>query len=479
MAVTVPTLDGIIEESERKIISVRRDNIIFMLVLEEGRMLIEKNYFPDLDYPDVYSRFFPDNNGPFMGASHQYPVRSSEHYINKESVIMAVSNELTESFAPQIQGVKRSGNPRARSIIMEYIPGGNYKDMLLEGGDKRKAVNEMIDKLVELHSIFGNNLSELYHKIRWGRRGTQGLKPRNFQQEIERWTHYFKTIIYYGSSRFSDYLQKNTRLRKKGNSQETKFAKNAVDNFTYEIKLELAKHIHDFLYNDWLLVYDSPPDKMRSLVHHPEQHYSRGYATIIHGDFYPQNIFASPRVKVCDFPEMRVANRHIDISSLLYNIYTLPRGPGEEMDAIESIMGYLEGINKREQIKRISFPDFLAGCFETRLKEFYVRLFALDYKFNNEEVKKYIAGLPQFENVEEGELKEKFLKEMFIDSFKRFSSYVRNEGKNYLQQSGKSQLFYQNLEIVENFFCKIGVIEKTDEQKRQERFTNLLERAVR
>ncbi|MFH1682608.1 MAG: hypothetical protein ABIA37_02315 [Candidatus Woesearchaeota archaeon] len=464
---------------ERELISVKRDSIIYKITLTTGETFIEKNFFPEEDYRKDYFEHFSKHSGivPFMGESYQYPTRDREHKVSKESEVLKIVGRLAETsrFAPNLEGILGTEG-RPRSVIMNYLEEKTYGDSF--NSDYRNTA-EMTQRLIELHHIFGTNFQELYNGVCIGRRRTKALRPRNIDEEKGRWHHYFQTLVYYLSPKFKQFITghkySEKRKIKKGNEAKNKerWVRKKISEFLNNQHLNFGRFIEDFIQTDFHLTYGNkiPLDDPQQLL----SLYKKGVCTIIHGDYYPQNVFKTSPVKTCDFLEMRVASRYWDLVTLLYNLHNFPTNTSQEFQAIEQIAAYVKGVNNNEPNIALNLEEAIIGTQETRLRNL-VRIFALDCKFNEYEIRKYVQGIPRFDKIEDSDLRDIFLKEMFIDNFQHLSDYLlRGEGYLYTHKLPKAELLYNQIRKIESFFEITGIIsEPTEKAVREKNFKKLI-----
>ncbi len=230
--------------------------------------------------------------------------------------------------------------------------------------------------------------------------------------------------------------------------------------------------MHEFINRDWKMSFGESYAKKGVLFPSSEsleqqsrklrELHQEGLATIIHGDFKPQNVFrVTEGIKVCDFPEMRVDRRAVDLIGAIYNIYNAPRGNESEVAAIELIRQYVDGVREEEHVV-LNPRELTINTLEARLKYLGVKEFSSDCKFTVLEIKPYVNNWSKFQDVADADLPKKFLEEMFIGRFTAFARYIlRGEGAAFLTEFPGFTDLKKQVELVYGIFRKSRVLEES------------------
>lgn len=435
---------------------------------------IFKSYSPR-DFP----KYLPAEEGGSKSLIWVHNQGYAEYH--KEVAILKAAARLEgeESFAPALI----DEIPELKCFVMKKIPYSTW-DTYFAGKiseEKQAVAEEFMDTLVAFHGIMGRNFSELYHRVK--RRGGQsGLEPREVKDEYYRWLSYFETIIYGASSNFAKFLQEGKRKEqldsKEDGKAHRKMVRKLVRDFAQEMGLDLEEAIHQIVKNDREIIYGSSEDLVDSAASLDQQlkslkqMHNTGLVTIVHGDFKPNNVFKVPdgsRVKVCDFPEMRMDARAYDLVSAIYtNAFLVPRNPTEEVAALELVKHYVEGVRAEERIE-IDRKSFIVSTQEMRLKRL-VYLFSADCIYFNKQLTSFYRNLPQFSKVESNSrFKEAFLDKMFRKVIRGLTDEILSgELGGFIHEFDNSTLLHRQVEAVEEIFVKTDVLEPSIKGRRRE-----------
>ncbi|MBU0456554.1 MAG: hypothetical protein ABH824_00645 [Nanoarchaeota archaeon] len=480
-------------------ISIGRDSVTFF-ASSSGYSLVCKSYDPQ---KFNLAKLSEDSSTDSYLSKLGYKDHESRYYFNKEAKVFLASENLSDTndqFTPKLIGV----NPKTSTLYTERVPFVNFRDYYRNGNNRKKKTEEFVDYLVQFHGITGRHFKKLYNDVRWG--NTVGLRPRLVKEEEKRFLDYLRVIVYRASDEFAEFLKsqtaksqianeiiKQSKITKKPRSKNlaiNNVINNVIKCFVKDKKFDLEEFVREFIKIDRKIIYGNSEDFLSKKNNKRDEDiktllslYNEGVVSIIHGDFNFQNVFHLPeelrekrKVLLCDPDEMRVAAREVDVVSAIYNIDNSPRGAGEEMAAFELLAGYVEGVNSEEGI-RLDWNKFPVRCFETRLKE-CIRMFAVDCRMPLQKIKSFAEGLPHFEEIDEKSLQDKFLEEMFVKNFQHFSDYILGEGWGYIHNGSNANLLRKQVENVNDFFLKTGVVsEITAKAKRRGRFKNLEELA--
>ena len=444
-----------------------------------GELKVRKRYL--LSSPEDYQkRYKKIANDPFLNPTITLYERRSAFY--KETKVLNLSNHLRqdENFSPSLLAV----DEKSLSFVMELINNGEtYRDYFSQGNSIKDKTGELVNSLVSLHSIFGRNAEHLYRNVLVSKRQEPAMQPFSQKAEYERWLRYFKTIIRRVSPDFESYLKEHEKnfLQK----DKRKGMKKIMSKFLREKGIHLDEAVQEFIQRDWQISYDnddyakkndliSPSSSLDSQVKKLSEIYERGFVTIIHGDFGPQNVFRVEKgVKVCDFTEMRVDRRTIDLVGAVYNIYNIPHNKEQEVASIELIRKYIDGVKEKENIQ-LDPRLFTVQSLESRLKYLGIGLFAIDCKYVAHEIRMFAKKWPTFSQMADDDevLQKEFLGKMFVDRFQDFADYILSgEGTRLITDLPRAKELCKQVELVEDIFHRAGVIKKNPaEVKRKERF---------
>lgn len=434
-----------------------RDSIVDEVEIA-GQILVQKGYSPE-NNPEHSRRYRAVAEDPYLGLNPS--VGDRIHAFHKETAILAIARSLPvrDQFAPNLEGIYASD----RRFFMTPIREETYRDYFVRGNGYREKTRELVDVLVRLHGVFHRHFDTLYQEVRVGKDHSSGLKPRTKRDEYDRWLRYFKTIIYKMSDGFAHFSPPSKRSRDK------KIIKEMLRRYVRDCGINLEEAVHEFIDRDWGMSFGdefrsaehlvSPKDSSSLQLRRLRTLHEQGLVTIIEGDFKPQNVFrVREGVKVCDFPEMHVDRRTVDLIGAIYNIYNTPRTKEGEVAAVELISRYVDGVYEEEGIQ-LDTRKLTIQALEARLKYGGVGLFAIDCKYIIPEIKAYVQGWQRFEDVDDNALQDRFLEEMFVGRFKWFANYfLRGHGAEaFLDYPGIEDLRKQ-VRLVQTIFRKTGIL---------------------
>ncbi len=463
--------------NDSALISIGRNSVVYHDKVG-GKTVVAKSYSPSRN--STYNQRYAEcRKHPLLGLFAYDQERL--HMFRAEAAILNVSQSLPADaeFPPKLVGV----HIPTRTIYMEKVEAPTFRDYIFEGNNIKSKTKELVDVLVRLHGIFGQHFEELYQEISFNENTISFLKVRNKEEEYLRWTRYFKTIIYRTSREFADFFPPSQhRERNVGK----KAVKKALRNFFHEKKINIEEQVRDFIDRDWYISFGdkfkrknyliSPQESKKEQQRALHQLYEDGLISIVHGDFMPQNIFqVNQSVKMCDFTEMRLDRREVDLVSALYNIYNAPSTSEQEANAIEMIGKYVEGIKENEKIN-LDPKLSIVRTLEARLKYGGVGLFAIDCKYVPEEILMFVKGWDKFPAPkDEEELQALFLEKMFSDRFQHFADYLlRQEGWGNLYTLPHAEDLRKQMEVVEEIFTGTGVLAATPAAKRAGRIAETI-----
>lgn len=467
-----------------KIISINRNSIVSRTVLQ-GRPVIGKCYTPDR-YPEYQRQYAGFCSPPFLKPFSEELTR--RYCFQKELDLYQFSSQLPEEerFSSILEGV----DPETKTFFTKIITIGNYGEHFLQvGNNYGQKAESLLHAVNQLHAIFGHHHQELYQCSRT--RKSSRLKPRNKEEDYERYLNYFRTIIRRTSDSFRAYSAALPSAR--GESKTAPLTMNKqVDRFLSEVGVkDLREVVDDFVNRDWEICYGkkSPQlidvsKKMKRQLAQLKELYQEGIASVVHGDVVnPDNIFymkdyMTDKVLACDFAEVRVDQRALDVAGALFNPYNMPKSVPDEIIAIELMGKYVEKVHANELVP-LDNKDFVVRCLETRLRDHAVRLFAIDSGYIPAEIRVFASRLQEFDSPEnDEELHKKFLQEMFIRRFTDFTEhYLRAEGRASLEDIFGKQgaLLVEQIRLVENLYTAAGVMASSPSAKRQEHVKEIIE----
>jgi len=460
-----------------RVLSVRRGSLTLGVNGEDlgfgSGQVVVKSYNPVaygmfLKNNSEYLRKKPSLESEAYSVNPEYYRPSGTYQWRKAQHIYEAVQQLPpgERFLPRLLACDETSH----SLVLEYVPAQDFRSYYLSGNDKKRKTRELVDHLVELHGIMGKNFRVLYDHVKWQLNVpdgtlTYGLRPRMWKDECNRLRNYLRTIVYEGSEQFWEYLQRRESQNYiASSSDETTQVNNLISRFLGERGIHLENFLASFLRRDLALVYGNDfPGKKRLKTDSNVLHdrYRRGRLALIHGDFNPQNIFnlsmSEQKVTVCDPDEMRIAHRHIDVATALYNIYNMPHTPEQEAYCLELVKRYVEGVKEREKVF-LNSGEFITATLETRLKE-AIHLFAVDCRFDPAEIRAFTDGDERFNDVPDSDLKVTFLREMFVENLEGFTDYYLSAYGRGLCDLPNAPLLREQILSVEEFFHKSGIVE--------------------
>ena len=442
----------------------------------EGIAAVRKCYLPERFQEYERREYQRLSKSPFRGSLSSKSER--QDYFWKEAGALAVSGSFpsAEQFASRVLGVY----PPTLTIFMEETRTEDYRTSFFKGNEKRVKTEELVRILSRLHAVWGNHLEEMYHRIAVERQPL--LKPRNKEEEFQRWLRYFKTIIYRTSDGFAAYFKEKTD-RDLLLTNDKGLVHKMINRYLRENQVNLDQAVHEFIERDWNISFGDEYDKKSGLFstkdsinkqgQNIKELYRQGLVTIIHGDFNPQNVFRE-ELKVCDFPEMRVDRRTVDVIGAVYNIYNMPHGLEEEVETFGLIRKYIDHVQEHEKVA-LDPARFIVQSLEARLKYGAVGLFAIDCKYIPAEIQSLVQGWSRFKEVIESEdLAKTFLKEMFIERYQRLSDYfLGGEGLGLVRDFEKVSELLKQFKLVEEIFEKTGVVKPTPRSAREDLFKRI------
>ncbi|HLC71471.1 MAG TPA: hypothetical protein VJI32_05670 [Candidatus Nanoarchaeia archaeon] len=475
----LPSVQGQYMErvGDSALISIGRNSLVYFDKVD-GKTVVAKSYSPSRN--STYDRRYAGcRKHPLLGLFASDSERL--HMFRAEAAILNASQSLPTDveFPPKLVGV----HIPTRTIYMEKVEALTFRDYIIGGNNIKSKTKELVEVLVRLHSIFGQHFEELYREISFNDEAFSFLKVRNKEEEYLRWTKYFKTIIYRTSREFADFFPLS---QPRGRNIGKKAVKKALRNFLDEKKINLEEQVRDFIDRDWYISFGdefrrkkyliSPQESKKEQQRALRRLYNEGLISIVHGDFMPQNIFNVPQgVKVCDFTEMRLDRREVDLASALYNIYNAPSTSEQEANALEMIGRYAEMVHDQEKIN-LDPRLLVIRNLEARLKYVGVGLFAIDCKYVPEEILMFVQGWDKFPAPkDEEELETSFLEKMFSERFQHFADYLlRQEGWGNLYTLPHAEDLRKQMEVVEKIFIETGVFAATPAARRAGRIAETI-----
>lgn len=466
------------------ILSIRKNSATLRLKIPEG--VIIKCFEPEMVVSsDAIARI--TQGDPFL-CDPTYADQNKRYYFTKTAVVSLQSGLLQteENFAPELMGVFEP----EKKVYLKEVHAPTYQEYMSTENNRKKKTEELVDALVQLHSIFGRNFEGLYLGIKWRGKNTFGLRPRNFSEELQKMRNYFEVILYRTSDEFTQYrISKHIRPNKQVNPITYRHAvRKAINEYLSEKGIDLNSIVRAFAEDYWNVVYglESSAEKSPKLPEKNElgllkRSYQSGLINIIHGDFFPQNVFKLPKeypakVKICDTVDMRIDSRSIDLVSALYNLDTNPHTVEEEVRNLELIKNYVNGVAAEEGIK-LDLGNFIAITQITRLRQ-AIRLFAVDCRLTLPQMETYCPKISLTKSDitttdQQGE--EKFLETMFIDTFQKFTDYVLGEGWGSLYALPNAKILRRQVLAVNKFFIDSGIVTKlTQRSKRRGKLEEIL-----
>ncbi len=462
--------------SASTIISLGRDSAVYhdkSTVPER----IAKSYSPEQmpGYRERYTSFLGDPLRGIVASDSE-----KRHLFLAETAVLKAASTLPESsrFAPGLL----AHDPATKTFYMEEIGYPTFRDYFFEGNNTKAKTRELVETLAHLHGIFGNNLDLLYQQARL-KEEVPVFKARRKDEEYGRWLRYFKTIIYRTSGEFGEFFSDYKKHSKKPLKL---VVKSALRQFLQLKNISLEEEVKTFINRDWQISFGEEYGRREVLLSAKEgkaeqqrslrRLYEAGLVSMVHGDFMPQNVFRVPQgIKVCDFSEMRIDRRSVDLVGALYNIYNAPITVEQEANSLELIGRYVEKVRELEGLT-INSQLFTVRTLEARLKNVGVGLFAIDCKYIPEEIRGFVAGWEKFDvpNDEE-ELQRSFLEKMFSERFAHFADYLlREEGWGNIYTFPHAEVLREQVKLVEKIFTQTGVLGISPSAKRAERIERAL-----
>lgn len=323
-------------------------------------------------------------------------------------------------------------------IIMDYIPGSTYMDLIKQADSKEqifKILKEATHQIIDFHHYLKKHQDKLIREVSWGRNiPTQGIKFRSADKEREKLWHYLRAIIYFESSEF----------RERFSYERTSIGSinNAVKDYLYSKNIDSIKFTKEFIDRKRRILYNRsyggkiPLDKLLR----------EGTIGIVNGDLGPQHIFEDGRF--IDFDEVRLDLGEVDLVSTLYNTHLGLLNTKDESKLRDIALEYLDGMGKSDTLGE---ERFFTRITQLRLED-RIRLFGISCKYMPEQIQKFTSGNQEYENLNDEEFKRKYLDNVFIKELQKFLDfYSRGEGLHQLENSTR-KLMVEQLNNIEYFF---------------------------
>jgi hypothetical protein len=431
--------------------------------------------------------------------------KSGSFYARKEAILLKeLTNDSDFQMPPKFinaEQIEDESNQKYRRIQMEEIKGVNlmeaYSTFLRNGVNCSKITQRIPYIVSDLHHEINRNRDKTIDAVKWkySRKQTHGLKLRSWNEERNRLWNYMRTIIYTLSpdSEMSQLrevsrnrLKKAISLRRDEAAKKLKYNKNG-DNSELVINQELTRLIKD----DLILIRRDANSGIKKYLDHNgitnrdfDSFVNRDYEIlfcakrkgnkvlvdrekmqIIHGDLGPQHIYLETdgdelslgklvdmidskdsKFRVIDYDEARLDVGEVDLSAAMYNIFTSPSTPEEEIKMISFAIDYFDQVSEKKLNEEESASRTIITA-ECRLKNFQ-RLLAADCKASIDELRRYVGGHTGYEDLPDEELRSKFIKEELLEKLEHLLNfYQRGSGRD--PRLPHSNLFYQQLNFVE------------------------------
>lgn len=347
-----------------------------------------------------------------IGSSFMHHAQQTQMESNKELLVFSLSKHFEPTaFAPTLLGHVKLDD--SRYLISEMIEVPTYLQYIRKEGNLEKKMEQFVDTLVEFHGIIGDHLSQMYAAIlRSVRRANPAFRPASQREDIYRYRSYWRGLTYGASNKFTLYMEKNgveEEIKKKDTPEEKKaIMELAFSRFYRENNFEMEPFLEKLCMDHRKIAWETRDElvdmqkkmdgsievyNLKSHLRSLEEHYKKGLITIAHRDFNPGNVFVTQgkNVRVCDFQEMRVDDRFVDLVSILYGTWQ-PEWHGDDYEEfrLNLIKRYVNGVNKRESRLRgrLTFERAVVKCQEDRLMS-ELRLFSMIPKMRLEKLIPY------------------------------------------------------------------------------------------
>lgn len=426
-----------------ELVWMRKESITYKIKFDESTDWFCKSYNPQ-DILEMYKKF-PQRTPPSTHFKLEGHIRDSQLMLyDREVNLLRILSASSLGFSPRLLEENRKG----LKIYMEYLPYGTFKEEFLKAGEDEQRQKEltsgMVDILINLHQRCNSDLNYITSTINTN--GKRRLKTRSLEEKNQRLQDRIVLILQY----FGKNIQQAWSTEK-FNPEEKDFRRirRKIKSFLKHKGIDLFKEIDEYNQRDQII------------QEHEE--------AFVHGDFRPQNIFYIPqeekKIKVCDFDKTRLGSGIEDLVPAIYNFYSYPFRKERENFSLELARNYFKssGINDEQKL-----ADKLAAVPTSWLTS-NIDYWGVHCRMPWSEIIPFLPSpeRSQVITTQDDGLKEKFMKETFVQSVNNFFGYyLYGEGQQIIQSSSPNnrELVNQQLLTIKKIFDVAGVDDIINEE---------------